>query len=678
MPLPSPLGRPGLSHRRPWNTDRFWFGVCYYPEHWDAATRRNDAARMREAGITVVRMGEFAWDLFEPVEGRLDFRLYDEVIAELGAHGISTILGTPTATPPRWLTVKHPEVQRVDARGVRLEHGSRQHACHLSPVFNAHSERITRAMAQHFRASPHVVGWQTDNEIHCHFSECHCASCQTAFAAWLQERYGDIAALNAAWGTAFWAQTYNAFSDVPTPREGLPTYLNPSHRLDYVRFLSDGAALFQHRQVAALRAAQPRWFVLHNGLFGNLDYRGLFTQDLDVLGVDIYPLFDHDGRNRPRSQAHTLDQARAWSGNFIVPEQQSGPGGQPGYFHDQPEPGEVRQMTWRSIARGADSLLYFRWRTCRFGAEEYWCGVLDHDDVPRRRYHEVAQVGRELRTVGPAVLGTSVRVDAAVAGADLDAATAERSYAFGMPGDDAWRALHDAGYATGIVHPADDLTGVKLYVVPHWAAFDPAWVPGLEAWVRAGGTLVIGARTGTRDRRNQVVPTTPPGCLRALVGATVDEYGRQNRSDLRPLDLLIAGAPVRSAHWYEVLLPEAGTETLATWSGRHLDGRCAVTRRPLGAGHVVYVGAHLTLEVLQALLPALTRLAGLAKPWPGAPAGCGVSVREGAGRRLWFLSNDTDAPLVLRDPPRGIDLLTGLAVGAELALPRYGVAIVRE
>lgn len=678
MPAPlAPLGRADVSHRRPANVDRFWYGACYYPEHWDAATRRDDAKRMRDAGLNVVRMGEFSWDLFEPEERRFSFAFYDEVIGHLGEHGISTIMGTPTAAPPRWASLKYPGIHRVDAKGVRQEHGSRQHACHQSPDFLRLSERITEAMAGHFAKNPHVVGWQTDNEFHCHFSECHCASCQTAFGEFLRQRYnGDIQALNRAWGTAFWAQTYADFRAIPTPRDQQPTWVNPGHRLDYIRFISDGTTRFQHAQVAALRAANPRWFIFHNGAFANLDYRGLFGQDLDFFGFDVYPLFQWDHAHRAAGQSHSLDRARAWTGNFLIPEQQSGPGGQPGYFHDQPEPGEVRQMAWRSIARGADSLLYFRWRTCRFGAEEYWCGIIDHDNVPRRRYDEIAGVGRELRTVGPALIGSSVRVDCAVAGADLDVVTAERSYSFGLPGDDVYGPLWQAGYAVGVVHPADDLSAVKLYVIPHWAAFDPAWVPALERWVAAGGVLVIGARTATRDRANQVVPATPPGCLRAMVGATVEEYGRQNRPQERQIDLCLGAERIRNEHWYEVLQPDAGTTVLGTWAGRHLDGLAAVTCRQIGAGQVIYVGAHLTSAVVTALIPELTRRAKLQPLLPGAPATVHASVRERGKERVWFIFNDGDEPATLTHPPAGIDLLSGQSVGGPITIPRFGVSIV--
>jgi beta-galactosidase len=676
------MNRP-LSHKRPAPFDRFWFGAAWYPEHWDPATRARDPERMAAAGFNLVRMAEFAWNLLEPEEGRFDFSLFDEAIARLAEKGISTLLCTPTATPPRWLSLKHPDLVRVDADGRPMEHGSRQHACHAHPAFREHSRRITAAMAEHWRGDPRVVGWQTDNEFYCHFRECHCASCQVAFQDFLRKKFrGDIDALNRAWGTAFWALTYRDFPDIRTPKKGRPTYENPAHQLDYHRHLSDLVAGFQREQVKILRAADPRWFITHNGTMPGIDYRGSFTRDLDVLGVDIYPLFDFSPETRPAFHARWADAARSWSGNFIVPEQQSGPGGQAPYFHDHPEPGELRKMTYVSIARGADSLLYFRWRTCRFGAEEYWCGILDHDDVPRRRYDEVRQVGEELKRVGPEVLGTSVAVEVALAGPDFTNTAAHGALPFGLPSPDKvveslHAHLYGAGYATGMVHPSDDLAGLKLLVVPHWPVFDPAWLPNLDAWVRAGGTLVLGARTATRDLDNNVVPETIPGCLRELVGLTVAEYGRKNLGDERPIAVALGKKSVRAEQWYEILVPAKGTRTLATWKGRHLAGLPAATLRPLGRGAVVYVGAWLTLPVFRLLLPSLAKLSGLRPLWPAAPRGVEVVRREGAAKRLWFFINHLDRPALLRKVPGGTDLLTGKALNGSLRLAPNAVSIIK-
>ena len=675
--------RAAPSHVRPSPFREFLWGAAYYPEHGELATLDLDAQRMRAAGMNTVRMAEFAWDLLEPEEGRFDFSLFDEVITRFGEKGIRTILCTPTAAPPRWLSLKYPEILREDAAGVRLRHGSRQHASYCSEVFREYSRRVTRAMAEHYRDNPHVIGWQTDNEFNCHFSEDYSPAAESAWREFLQEKFqGDIAALNRAWGTAFWAQTYARFDDVPLPARGRPTHLNPAHHLDYFRFIAWSVARFQHDQVEILRAAQPRWWITHNGVFRLIDYRGTFGRDLDVLGYDVYPMFTYDPAARGATQAWALDAMRAWTGNFIVPEHQSGPGGQTDYFHDNPEPGELRRMLYTTIAHGADSVLLFRWRTARFGAEEYWCGVLDHDNVPRRRYEEVARVGAELQRVGPAVLGTHVAVDVGIAATDFDNDAAHETLHFGLPSPGQVAAeLHGhlwrAGYRVGVIHPGDALAGVKLYLVPHLALIDPAWLPQLERWVEAGGTLVVGARSGTKDWDNNVVTELLPGKLRHVVGATVVEYGRQNAPDARPLELEIGGQRVRSREWYEQLAPDEGTETWLRWQSRHLAGSPAATLRRLGRGRVIYVGTYLVGDVGKTLVPQLAQLAGIEPALRGAPAGVEVVRRESGERALWFLVNHTETAQTVRGLPAGRDLVSDRDVSGELTLDARGVAVLQ-
>jgi beta-galactosidase len=670
------------SHLRVTRFDTFLWGAAYYPEQGELATLDLDVERMRAAGMNTVRMAEFAWDLMEPEEGRYDFSLFDDVIARLGAKGIRTILCTPTAAPPRWLTVAHPEILRVDARGVVQRHGSRQHASTCSEVYRDYSRRITRAMAEHFRDNPNVIGWQTDNEFNCHFSEDYSPAAEAAWVTYLTEKFhGDIDALNRAWGTAFWAQTYAHFEDVPLPAHGQPTHLNPAHRLDYSRFIAWSVARFQHDQVAILRASQPRWWIMHNGIFGLIDYRGQFGRDLDVLGYDVYPMFTWDPTQRAANQAWGLDAARAWTGNFLVPEHQSGPGGQTDYLHDNPEPGELRSMLYTSLAHGADGVLLFRWRSARFGAEEYWCGVLDHDNVPRRRYAEVAQVGAEFARVGPAVLGTHVAIDVAVAATDFDNTYGHAALHFGLPSPDRvagelhghfWRA----GYRVGVVHPADVLDGLKLYVVPHFALIDPDWLPKLETWVRAGGMLVVGARSGTKDPDNNVVTDPLPGLLRPLVGATIVEYGRQNMPELRPLELEIGGRRVASAEWYEQLEPDSGTEVWSRWATRHLAGSPAITLHRVGRGAVLYVGTYLTGATVEALIPELAQLAGIEPAIEGVPAGVEVVRRESTDHMLWFVINHTEEACTVT-VPEGRDLVGDRDVAGPLELPARGVAVIR-
>ena len=680
------MGSRNHSHTRPTRLDHFYYGATYYPEHWGSEERENDVALMAAAGFNCVRMAEFAWDYLEPREGEYRFDLFDEAIAALGAEGIDTILGTPTATPPRWLTRAHPNVLRVNADGVQMQHGSRQHVCPSGEVFRVYSRKITEAMADHFAANPHVIGWQTDNELNCHFSECHCDNCQAAFRDYLRRTYGDVGALNEAWGNAFWSLTYSDFDEIQTPRPGRPAYPNPAHQLDYYRFISWNTTRFQHEQVEILRSAAPRWFVTHNGTYAHIDYRGEFGGDLDFLSYDVYPFFDYDPEHRPLSQAFNLDQARAWTGNFMVPEQQSGPGGQAPYFHDTPEPGEVRRMAYTSIARGADGLLFFRWRSCRFGAEEYWCGVLDHDNVPRRRYDEVKQLGKELQTIGAEVLGTHVHVDVGIAAADVDVYDAHDTMPFGLPSpremaEEVHATFLKQGYAVGCVHPSDDLSALKVYVIPQWALFHPEWLPNLQTFVEGGGILVVGARTATKDWHNNVTAATPPGVLSGLAGVRVVEYGRQNAPDKRPLTVRFYPGESRAPalHWYELLDSRPGTSTLGRWQERHLRLKAAATLRKVGQGAVIYVGAYLSEAMIEGLLPTLKGLReDLVPLWPDVPAGVHVVLREDDQKKLWFVINDSDGIARLTTVPEGTDLMTGRATGGRLFLRRQQVLVIKS
>ncbi len=634
---------------------------------------------MAAAGMNVVRMAEFAWNVLEPEPGTYDFSLFDETIDRLGEVGIDTILCTPTATPPRWLLDEMPDAVRQDDAGRPMSHGSRQHFSHAHEDFRRASIRITRAMAEHWKDDPRVIGWQTDNEFHCHFSEDYSQAAADGFVAWCRRRYGTIDVLNDAWGTAFWAQTYRDFADVGLPRKMNPTYLNPAHHLAYFRYLADMVARFQRDQVEVLREANADWWITHNGLFTNTDIRGPFGQDLDVFGFDTYPMF-YPPTDRAERHAFTLDRVRGLTGNFIVLEHQAGAGGQTDYMLEQPLPGEMRQQAWRSIARGADSLLFFRWRTCRYGAEQYWLGLIDHDDIGRRRYEEASRLGEELKQIEPILLGTRVVIDAAVATGSNDVRAAHAACNLGLPdpeavASDVHAAMLKLGLTPGCVAPDDELTGVGLYVLPHWAVVDETTADHLQQYVEAGGTVVIGARSGTRDIENNIVASTPPGVLSGLAGVTVEEYGPFNQDSGgfvkggRSMHYMTDDATTRAKYWYELIDPAAGTDVLATWQGGAFHGRAAVSLRRVGSGRVVYVGTYLTNEACGVLLPTLAKDVERLRPADLAADVEYVRRVGDDGRILHIYLNNGEASTTIA-LPGGSRWILG-----DGSLPQFGVAV---
>ena len=701
-----------LSVWRPVGLDDFLVGVPHYPEHINKCDWEQDAQRMVAAGFNTIRMAEFAWHLMEPCEGEFDFGLFDQAVELFGKHGINSILCTPTATPPRWLTYQYPEVLRVDSRGRVMSHGSRQHADTASPVYREHSKRITRAMAEHFAGNQFVIGWQTDNEFNTSMSESYSPGAALEFQRYLKARYQNIEALNNAWGGNFWATAYDKFEQVVLPVESAPVAVSPGHYQDYQRFLAFATDRFQHDQVQILREVDEHWFVFHNlGELDAVDFRSRFSTDLDFLGFDIYPMLRDELSpmgGHPEHQALHLDVCRAPTGNFIVPEQQSGFGSQPNFCTLTPEPGEMRRMAWSSVSRGADGLLFFRWRPAHFGAEIFWMGLIDHDDVPRRRYQEAQQFATEINRIKHKLLGTCVHMDVGIAGSDYDNEHAHQSYPMGLPSpmDDATllhRYCYLQGISCGFIHPEDDLSQLKVLYVPHWLIWPDAWTAQVEAFVENGGTLIIGARTGSRDENNQVIRTAAPGpSLSALAGVKVEEFGRLAgpqastlggrssrlvddsssvsklpESSRRRYTLKIGNREVVAGHLYELLAPFDDTQVIGQWSNRFADGQAAITLRTVAEGRVVYVGTYLTEEILSPLFDTLLAKSGVLPLVAGLPDGVEVSLRRSEQHRLLFILNTRDEPADVQGLPEAHDLLSEKQVhNGNLLLSGYGCAVL--
>ncbi|NSX88280.1 beta-galactosidase [Agrobacterium tumefaciens] len=701
-----------LSVWRTLNLDDFMLGVPHYPEHVDENYWQRDADRMKAIGFNTVRMGEFAWHIWEPYEGKFDFDLFDRAIDLLGKAGINTILCTPTATPPRWLTQNYPEVLRVDRNGRRASHGSRQHGDTTSPVLRHHSRRITAAMAEHYRDNPYVIGWQTDNELNTTVSESFSDSAALAFRNFLRHKYETIDALNFAWGGHFWATAYDNFDQVVLPFPMAPSYLSPGHVQDYHRFLAAATAAFQRDQVDILRATNADWFIFHNlGNLTDIDFRGQFGQDLDFIGFDIYPmLYDEFRRTggHAATQALQLDVCRSYSGNFIVPEQASGLGSQPSFTTMAPEPGEMRRMALSSVARGADGLMFFRWRPAHFGAEIYWMGIIDHDDVPRRRYEEARHFASDIRKIKDRLLGTSVRIDVGIAGADFDNQEAHKTYPIGLPSplEDATllhRHCYKRGISCGFIHPEDDLSRLKVLYVPHWVMWHQEWTQKLEAFASNGGIVIVGAMTGTRDVNNHIIrEQAPGGPLAKLTGIRVQEFGRITATggeglfqrsapeaglyvppDLPPSSsadrkytLEIGGRLIEAEHLYELVETGEDVEVIGTWANRFARGRAAITSRKVGKGRVVYVATYLT-EALAAILEEVVLAdAGVAPLVADLPAGIEVAMRQAADRKLLFVLNTLETEQKIGSLPHGKDLLSGKRTGADETLEPYGCRVI--
>lgn len=376
------------------------FGADYYPEHWDEERLELDARLMHDMGIDVVRMAEFAWSKLEPENGVFRFDWLDNAINILAKYNIRVVLGTPSAAPPAWIVDEIPDVLPVDSDGRVRGFGGRHHVCQSNESYREYVKRIVTEMAHHYRNNPAVTGWQIDNELgNSHNDLCHCKSCRRRFQKWLESKYKTIDRLNREWGTAFWSQSYNNFEQISTPMI-TPNSHNPSLLLDWKRFHSDLITEFMQFQVDILREICPNHFITHNlmGFFNLVDYFKL-SQNLDFVSHDQYPMgyFDNpQPMKEPSVLAADLDLMRSLKKKtFWIMEQQAGPTGWE-ILGRTPRPGQLALWTAQSIAHGADTVVFFRWRTCAFGTEEYWHGILPHSGNPGRRYYELQKFIKEI------------------------------------------------------------------------------------------------------------------------------------------------------------------------------------------------------------------------------------------------------------------------------------------
>ena len=658
----------------------FPFGVDYYPEHWPEERWLEDARLMQEIGVNTVRLAEFAWSRLEPSEDAFDFAWLDRAIDVLSDRNIRVILGTPTASAPPWLMGKDKTLFLVREDGVRLTYGLRREYCPSHPLYHEHTKAVVTAMAEHYKDHESVIGWQIDNEFG---DRCYCDICRERFQDWLQDTYGSLDALNEAWGTVFWSHTYNDWSEIPVPlTTGGPH--NPGLALEFKRFASDVYVKYQKMQVDILREHCPEDFITHNLMgfgYNQLDYFEL-AKDLDFVSWDNYPRGFWDIKEEVNESALALGHATMRGlkdKNFWMMEQQSGPGGWD-IVSVTPRPGELRLWAYQAIAHGADGMIFFRWRTARFGAEEYWHGLLNHDGTKGRRFEELAKMGLELKRLGDEILTSKVEAEVAML-LDYDTRFAFQVQAnnpqFSYPGHFAtiYEAFHRLNVPVDIVPPDADLSNYKLVIAPALYVLPETLAGSLETFTEAGGTLLTTLRSGVKDEANAVVNMPLPGFLAELCGVTIQDYDSLPEGAGQGLEFTSV-MPVGDAQanvWCDVVTPQ-GAEVIARYTANYYAGEPAVTLNRAGDGHAIYVGTAGNRALYDTLAPWLLNLADVSVPFK-EQEGLELIERSQGDTRLRFVLNHSNE--TQRLTAHGYDLLTERAVEGEVTVAPKGVLVLR-
>jgi beta-galactosidase len=534
-------------------------------------------------------------------------------------------------------------------------------------------------MAEHYKDHRGVIGWQIDNEVGS--PQCFDRACRAAFQAWCQGIYRTLDALNAAWGTVFWGHTYQTWSQIPLPWNTLYNTSNPSLALDFYRFESQSMHAYVDVQAKILRQLAPRQAITHNemGMYSGVDYYDL-SRSLDFVAWDNYPM----SHNRDYAQyagpglAHDLMRGAKDNQNYMVMEQE---GGLPGWatFGGRQAPAALyRVWVYQAIAHGADGITYFRWRTSRYGTEQYWQGILDQDSYRNSRYFVVAKVGKELEQITDLVHGSKVVSPVAVLVSPdsrwaFQIQPAVNDFQYERQLHDYYDAFRRAGVSADVAFPPSDLSPYRVVVAPALFVSDQALANKLAGFVKNGGTLILTFRSGVKDEHNVVTDQTLPGAFAELAGVAIHDFDPQINEEQEVVGLGEVRFPTRT--WSDILDPTTA-KVLATYGKGYYAGKPAVTENNAGKGVAYYVGTESTSPIFYDRLVALVARKSLLALNEKIPAGVEVAVRQKAGKKIVFVLNYTSAEQTVPLDQVYQNALTGKTEPMDVQVPAYDVKVL--
>lgn len=590
------------------------YGCDYNPEQWTPDVWREDARLMAEAGVNLVSLGMFSWANIEPRRGEYNFEWLDEVIDVLHEAGIRVDLATPTAAPPAWFFREFPEARVIDRSLTPLGPGSRGMACPASPAYRQACLDITRKLAERYGDHPALALWHVHNEYGLPVNESFSQDAQEAFRRWTKDRYGTLDEVNRAWGTAFWGQTFGVWEDILPPMPS-PSVINPSLELDWRRFSSDLILECYIAERDLLREFTPDIPITTN--FHSCPYvdQWRWAQEVDVVATDHY-LTAAEPRNFVEL-AQTADLTRSVAANhpwMLMEHSTSGVNWQPRNIAKQPL--EMARNSLSHLGRGADAIMFFQWRASLKGAEKYHSAMLPHGGTDTRIWRETHKLGNDLVSYAD-VRGSQVQAEVAVL-LDWNSQWAQ---------DLEWRPSVDLSHRVqtnrwyerlwrdhvtcDFAHPESDLSKYKLVVAPASYLLSDAAAANLNAYVEAGGNLVVGPFSGVVDDNDGVRPDGLNAALADLLGVKVQEFCPlriEDSADLNYTSVSGESATLVADVWCEDLIVR-DAEVLGEYLTGPRPTQAAVTRRTSGSGSAWYIASDLSVGDLQPVFADVYRQA---------------------------------------------------------------------
>ena len=672
--------------------ERIWYGGDYNPDQWPEEVWDDDVRLMKKAGVNLVSVGIFSWAKIETSEGVYDFDWLDRIIDKLGEAGIAVDLASATASPPLWLTQAHPEVLWKDYRGDVCQPGARQHWRPTSPVFREYALKLCRAMAEHYKGNPYVVAWHVSNEYGCHNRFDYSEDAEHAFQQWCEERYGTIDAVNDAWGTAFWAQRMNDFSEIVPPRFiGDGNFMNPGKLLDFKRFSSDALKAFYIAERDTLAEITPDLPLTTNFMVSAsgsvLDYDD-WGDEVDFVSNDHYFIPGEAHLDELAFSASLVDGIARKDPWFLMEHSTSAVNWRE--INYRKEPGQLVRDSLAHVAMGADAVCYFQWRQSKAGAEKFHSAMVPHAGEDSAVFRDVCELGADLNKLSDeGILGSRLAKSRVAVVFDYESEWATEhtatptQHVHHVDEPLAWfRALADQGVTADVVPVRGAWDDYEMVVLPSVYLLSEETTRRVRDYVVGGGRLVVTYYTGISDEKDHVWLGGYPGSIRDVVGVRVEEFMPMGDDFTGVPDRLELSNGAVAHDIADVIGSVDGTATVLEtfkddpWTG--MDGAPAIVAHTFGEGRSVYVGARLGRDGIALSLPEILDSLGMAEA--GGNDGRVLHVeREGAdGSRFVFSFNRTHE--TVRVPVEGEVVVSSFADvdGETASIKPNGVIVTKQ
>ena len=664
--------------------DTILYGAAYYPEYMPYERLDKDIELMKQGGISVVRLGESSWGLWEPEDGRFEYAWMDRVVAAMQKAGIKVILGTPTYSIPAWMYKKHPEIVMTRLDGRTITYGMRQNADLLNPTYRFYCERIIRKLADHYRGNPAIIGWQIDNETPP--GGAANKDIQDGFVEYLQHKFKTVDELNKVWGLNYWGQRLNDWTEIP-PESGI---LNPGWKLEWQRYAQWITTDFLAWQASIVNQyKRPDQFVTQ-------DFAGPprpevneydISKTLDVVAVNPYhhaPQDEYDGEDSSYQGDYGRSLKRT---NYLVTETNGDTIGWDSKSQFPPYDGQLRLDVYTHLSSGANMVEYWHWHSIQYGQETYWKGILGHDLEPGRPYREMSKTAHELRRIGPQIANLKPSNQVAI----LYSSDSYWGIEFMKFSDKAnyrtllrqmYHVLYQSNVGVDFIFPeSTNFADYKVIVVPPLYVASDALLNKLVDYVRNGGNAVMALKSGVTNEYDTVRWTTMPAALREAAGFHYQEFSSLRQPLALQGDPFHAGRENQVTDWAEMLTLDTA-QALGYYDHPFFGKFPAITRNTFGKGALTYEGTVLSDALQSKVLLDVMQRAGIAGPDQNLPAS--VRAKHGTNRNgkmiHYYLNYSSTEQTFSYSHKNGTDLLSQSAIASaqKIALKPWDLVLIEE